>query len=111
MTSTTSVGLRGLEVVEFGHYIAGPLAGLMLADQDADMMHIDRPGGAALEVRTPTPCQPGEAADHARPQDADDLAIARRLVDRADVVIENFRPGVMDRLGLGPDALRRRIRA
>lgn len=96
--------LRGIRVVDFGHHVAGPLAAVMLADQGADVVHIDRPGG--------TP--PADDAFFNRGKrrisldlkDPEDLKVARDLVRRADVLIENFRPGVMDRLGLGWAELR-----
>jgi crotonobetainyl-CoA:carnitine CoA-transferase CaiB-like acyl-CoA transferase len=96
--------LAGVRVLDFGHYVAGPLAAVMLADQGADVIHIDRPGA-----------EPGDAdaffsrgkrritLDLKNPADA---AAAARLTAQADVLIENFRPGVMARLGLGWEQLR-----
>ena len=95
--------LIGLRVVEFVSIGPGPHAAMLLADLGAEVLRIDRPGGGngwanpivdrgrhvlALDIR--------EAADRAR-------AIA--AVDHADVLIEGLRPGVMERLGLGPDVL------
>ena len=92
--------LDGVRVVDFGHYVAGPLAAVMLADQGADVIHVDPP--------TPAPWRPDADAFLNRGKQRitldlkqpGDLEIARRLLDRADVAIENFRPGVMSRLGL-----------
>ena len=94
-----SYPLQGIRVVDLGHHVAGPLAATMLADQGADVVHVDRPG-----------LQPGPAdAFYQRGKrrltldlhDAADCAVAHRLVAGADVVVENFRPGVLDRFGLG----------
>ena len=95
--------LAGVRVVDFGHYIAGPLAGMLLADQGAEVVKVDRPG-----TRGAGPGEPAEAMYNRGKTRIEldlkseaGLAAARRLIAAADVVIENFRPGVMDRLGLG----------
>ncbi len=91
--------LSGIRVVDFGHHVAGPLAAVMLADQGADVVHIDRPG-----VTPPADdafFNRGKRRITLDLKDPEDLKVARDLVRRADVLIENFRPGVMDRLGLG----------
>src|ERR687885_630912 len=97
--------LAGIRVIDFGQYVAGPLAAMLLADYGADVIRVDPPGGP----RWPTPANAtwnrGKRSivlDLKRPPDQ---AVARRLVASADVVVENFRPGVMDRLGLGPRAM------
>jgi crotonobetainyl-CoA:carnitine CoA-transferase CaiB-like acyl-CoA transferase len=97
-----SGALRGVTVVDFGQYIAGPLTTMLLADQGADVIRVDPPGGPVF--RTPA----NQVWNRGKRRivldlttDADRL-IARRLVEQADVVVENFRPGVMRRLGLGP---------
>ena len=101
--------LEGVRVVDFGQYIAGPLAAVMLADQGADVIHVDPPGGPRWKYRCRRLPQPRQAADRARSQDSRTTsAAAQRLIDGADVLIENFRPGVMERLGLGADAMRAR---
>ena len=95
--------LAGVRVVDFGHYIAGPLAGMLLADQGAQVIKVDRPG-----TRSAGPGDPADAMYNRGKTRLEldlkseaGLAAARRLIAAADVVIENFRPGVMDRLGLG----------
>ena len=102
--------LAGVRVVDFGHYIAGPLAGMLLADQGAQIIKVDRPGTRSANA--------GDAADamynrgktrlELDLKSEAGLAAARRLIAAADVVIENFRPGVMDRLGLGAHVLTER---
>ena len=96
--------LDGVRVIDFGQYIAGPLAAVMLADQGADVIHVDPPGGPAWKTEADAFLQRGKrriSLDLKLPTTA---TTARRLVDTADVVVENFRPGVMDRLGLGAEA-------
>jgi crotonobetainyl-CoA:carnitine CoA-transferase CaiB-like acyl-CoA transferase len=97
--------LAGVRVIDFGQYVAGPLAAMLLADYGAAVVHVDPPGGP----RWPTPANAtwsrGKQTVVLDLKRADDHAAARRLVAGADVVIENFRPGVMKRLGLGPETL------
>ena len=102
--------LSHLTVVEFAGLGPAPFAGMMLADQGARVIRIDRPvrpgkggGMAALTARDSDVLSRGResiALDLKHPQARE---IALRLVERADVLIEGFRPGVMESLGLGPD--------
>ena len=98
--------LDGVRVIDFGQYIAGPLAGMLLADQGADVIRVDPPGGPMRETPANATWNRGKRSIHLNLKQPDDLAIAAQLVEVADVVIENLRPGVMDRLGLGPQAAR-----
>ncbi|OUL99632.1 CaiB/BaiF CoA transferase family protein [Variovorax sp. JS1663] len=97
--------LAGLRVVEMAGLAPGPFAAMMLADMGAEVLRIDRPEPAAR----PMP-QRFWFTDRNRRSIALDLksdegaALARRLIGQADALIEGFRPGVMERLGLGPDA-------
>jgi crotonobetainyl-CoA:carnitine CoA-transferase CaiB-like acyl-CoA transferase len=96
--------LESIRVVDFGQYIAGPLAATMLSDQGADVIHVDPPDGPRWKTDADAFLNRGKRRIGLDLKNAVDLAIARRLIERADVAIENFRPGVMDRLGLGaPD--------
>jgi crotonobetainyl-CoA:carnitine CoA-transferase CaiB-like acyl-CoA transferase len=99
--------LDGVRVIDFGQYIAGPLAGMLLADQGADVIRVDPPGGPMWDTPANATWNRGKRSIMLNLKQPDDLAIATRLVESADVVIENFRPGVMDRLGLGPQAVLR----
>jgi crotonobetainyl-CoA:carnitine CoA-transferase CaiB-like acyl-CoA transferase len=100
--------LDGVRVVDFGHYIAGPLAAVMLSDQGADVIHVDPPGGPRWKTDADAFLNRGKRRITLDLKQPDDLAVARRLVDSADVLIENFRPGVMARLGLDLAAARER---
>jgi crotonobetainyl-CoA:carnitine CoA-transferase CaiB-like acyl-CoA transferase len=101
-----SSALEGLRVLDFGQYVAGPVTGMMLADQGARVTRIDPPGGPHFDTSANACWNRGKQSitlDLKRPSD---VAIARKLSLDADVVIENFRPGVMERLGLGLATLR-----
>ena len=97
-----TAALSGIRVVDFGQYIAGPLAAVMLADQGADVIHIDPPGGPRWHHPSDAFFQRGKRRIRLDLKSTSGLRTAQRLVESADVVIENFRPGVMKRLGLGP---------
>src|SRR5215469_2737395 len=98
--------LAGVRVVEFAGIGPGPFAAMLLSDMGADVIRIDRKGG-----RTPSK---GEvtyrgrravALDMKRPEGVE---AALRLIDKADALLEGFRPGVMERLGVGPDVCLKR---
>jgi crotonobetainyl-CoA:carnitine CoA-transferase CaiB-like acyl-CoA transferase len=110
--------LGPLRVLDFSRVLAGPFATMLLADFGAQVVKVERPGtgddtrswgppydaaGQATYFQSVNRNKTSVALDLGDP---DDLAKARALALEADVVVENFRPGVMDRLGLGPDALR-----
>lgn len=97
--------LDGVRVIDFGQYVAGPMAGMLLADQGADVVRVDPPGGPRWDTAANAVWNRGKRSIVLDLKQAEDLAIARRLVEGADVVIENFRPGVMERLGLGAEAM------
>lgn len=97
--------LTGVRVVEFGEYIAGPLAGMLLADQGADVVHVDPPGGPRWDTPANAVWHRGKRRLTLDLHSSTDVALTRRLVEGADVVVENFRPGVMDRLGLGAETV------
>ncbi|MBT2273345.1 CaiB/BaiF CoA transferase family protein [Rhodococcus qingshengii] len=98
--------LEGLQVIDFGQYVAGPLVAQMFADHGADVIRVDPPGGPSWRSDANAILQRGKRSIVLDLQHEEDLGIARSLVRSADVVVENFRPGVMERLGLGPDATR-----
>ena len=99
---------QGVRVVEFAGLGPGPFCGMLLADLGADVVRIDRPGsrGGLLGALGATSLlDRGKRSIALDLKDADDLDVVRALVRRADVLLEGFRPGVMERLGLGPDEL------
>ena len=97
--------LTGIRVVDFGHYIAGPLTGMLLADQGAEVIKVDRPGKPDYDTPANGVFNRGKQRVTLNLKDADDHATAVKLIRSADVVIENFRPGVMQRLGLGAEEM------
>jgi crotonobetainyl-CoA:carnitine CoA-transferase CaiB-like acyl-CoA transferase len=106
MTSPTP--LRGIRVVEFTHMVMGPTAGMTLADLGADVVKVE-PAPDGDTTRRLTGSGTGFYAAFGRGRrslavnmkDAEGMALVRRLLARADVLIENFRPGAMAKLGLG----------
>ena len=99
--------LDGITVVDFGQWIAGPLTAMLLGDQGARVVRLDPPGGPRWRTPANLTLQRGKERVVLDLRRAADRAAARRLIERADVLIENFRPGVMRRLGLGPDDVTR----
>lgn len=110
--------LQGLVVLEFSQYLSGPSAGLRLADLGARVIKIEKPGtgdaGRKLAIKnlwvddssllfhTINRNKESVAADL---KNEDDLAMLRKLITKTDVLIHNFRPGVMEKNGLGFDAV------
>ena len=98
--------LRGACVVEFGRYIPGPLLGMLLADQGADVVKVEPPGGDPARAHPAfATWNRGKRSVVLDLKSRGDLERARELVRDADVVIENYRSGVADRLGIGYDVL------
>ncbi len=94
--------LAGIRIVEFAGIGPGPFCGMMLADHGADVIRIDRPG-TRHDPRDPLLRSRRSIAIDMKTSDGVDLA--RAICKTADGVIEGYRPGVMERLGLGPDVL------
>jgi len=90
--------LDGVRVVEFAGLAPGPFACLILADLGAEVLRIDRPGDSSAN-----PLGRGRRSVAVDLKNPDGLATVRTLIESADVLVEGFRPGVMERLGLGPD--------
>ena len=93
--------LEHIRVIDFGQYIAGPLAGMLLADQGADVVRLDPPGGPLWDTPANATWNRGKRSIALDLKSPDDLAVARRLVAGADVVVENFRPGGDGEVGIG----------
>jgi CoA:oxalate CoA-transferase len=112
-STTDALPLEGLRVLDFSQFLAGPSCALRLADLGADVIKVERPDGGDLcrgllladqtfegdsaLFHTINRRKRSFAADLKAP---DDLARVRQLIERADVMIHNFRPGVMERIGL-----------
>ncbi|KAI0714465.1 CoA-transferase family III [Cerioporus squamosus] len=95
--------LEGVKVVEFAGLAPGPMAGMILADFGADVVRVDRPSGVAAAVPTPDVLARGKRSIAIDPKTSSGYAVVRKLVEQADVLIDPFRPGVMERLKLGPE--------
>lgn len=115
--------LHGIRVVDLSRALSGPYATQLLADAGADVVKVERPGsGDDTRGWGPPFVGPDDAPESAYflsvnrskrsvtldLKDDDDLAALQDLLADADVLVENFRPGVMDRLGLSADALQQR---
>ena len=98
--------LDGIRVVEFCHGMTNAQTGQMLADMGADVVQVEQPSGATIR-RSPGYVMWGRGKQSIALdlQSPGDLEIIHQLVDRADVVLEAFQPGVADRLGIGYEAL------
>ncbi|WP_369255374.1 CaiB/BaiF CoA transferase family protein [Geodermatophilus amargosae] len=95
--------LDGVRVVEMAGIGPGPHACMMLADLGAEVVRVERPG--RREAATDRHTLRGRTVVEADLKSPDDLERVRALAARADVLVEGFRPGVMERLGLGPQVL------
>ena len=105
--------LQGYRVVELGQLLAGPFAGCMLGYFGAEVIKIEPPAGGDpirrwREMRDDTSLWWRSIARNKKSVTVDlktpkGVALVKRLIDSADVVIENFRPGVVEKWGLGPD--------
>src|SRR5205085_4679481 len=103
--------LKGLVVLEFSQYLSGPSAGLRLADLGARVIKIERPNGGdagrklaiknlwlgddSLLFHTINRNKESFTADLKK---AEDIAVVKKLIAKADVLIHNFRPGIMDKI-------------
>ncbi len=111
--------LHGFRVVDLSRALAGPYCAMMLGDLGADVIKVEDPS-VGDEARTWGPPFLGTESGYylsmnrnklgmaINLKDHDGLALCMRLAERADVFIENFRPGVADRLGVGYEAVRAR---
>ncbi len=114
MTTPRNLPLEGLKVVELGHYIAGPFATRLLADLGAEVIKVEPPEGDPIRGwgsrHNGHPVwfsihgrnKLSVTLDLKKPEGRERL---RKLCARADALVENFRPGYLERIGLGPEAL------
>jgi crotonobetainyl-CoA:carnitine CoA-transferase CaiB-like acyl-CoA transferase len=113
MSGQAAQPLSGIKVLEFSHMVMGPVVGGILAELGADVIKVEPRGGDATREL------PGSGAGYfpmynrnkksicLNLKDSRGLSLARRLALRSDVLIENFRPGVLDGLGLSHESLER----
>lgn len=114
----TTGALDGLIVADFSRVLAGPYATMLMADLGAEVIKVERPGRGD-DTRAWGPPWDGDQATYFQSvnrnkesitldlHDPGELELAQRLAARADVLVENFKPGTFDRLGLGYDQLRK----
>jgi alpha-methylacyl-CoA racemase len=102
--ATATGPLAGLRVVEIAGIGPGPFTAMLLADMGAEVVRVDRVSATASPAVEGDVVARGRRSVRVDLKHADGRDVALALVDRADVLIEGFRPGVMERLGLGPDA-------
>jgi CoA:oxalate CoA-transferase len=107
--------LQGIRVLDFSIMLAGPYCARLLADVGADVIKIEPPEGDDMRLRTPLrdgnstyfgQLNAGKRSLALDLKSTEAIKLVHQLVAEIDVVVENFRPGVMDRLGLGYEALR-----
>lgn len=98
--------LTGLKIIEFAGIGPGPFTGMMLADMGADVILIDRAADVARAAKYPRAASNRGKRSIALDLKSDaDREVVWTLLESADALIEGFRPGVMERLGFGPDAV------
>ncbi|QYX57601.1 CoA transferase [Roseovarius sp. SCSIO 43702] len=97
--------LNGVRVVEIEGLGPGPFAAMMLADLGAEVVVVHRPNKPDALTADPSLIDRGKRSILLDLKDTDDLEVAKALISEADMLIEGFRPGVMERLGLGPEPM------
>ena len=97
--------LTGLKIIELAGIGPAPFAGMMLADHGAEVIRIDRPGARSMVPTEKDVLLRGRTTIAVDLKTAQGAQVVRDLAAGADGLIEGFRPGVMERLGLGPDVL------
>ena len=110
--------LTGLTVIEIGQALAGPLAGVVLADMGADVIKVEKPdGGDDARLWGPPWGPDGHTSLYFHGQNRskrsvtldlknpEDIAALHRLCETADILIQNLRPGVVEEIGIGPEAM------
>ena len=113
--------LEGVRVIEVGQALAGPLAGVLMADMGADVIKIEKPdGGDDARIWGPPFGPDGVTSLYFYSQNRNKRSVAldlksaadieklHRLCETADILIQNLRPGVVDDIGIGPEAMLKR---
>ncbi|WP_413791930.1 MULTISPECIES: CoA transferase [unclassified Pseudomonas] len=107
MGQLSQLPLRNVKVIDFGQYIAGPAVAMILADLGATVIHIDPPSGPLWDSPANAVLNRNKHCLQLDLKSAEGLKNAMALIASADILIENFRPGVMQRLGIDFAVLRR----
>ncbi|MFT4565634.1 MAG: alpha-methylacyl-CoA racemase [Saprospiraceae bacterium] len=94
--------LKGIRILEIGGIGPGPFAGMMLADMGAEVICVERKSDPS-KTRMPDCSRRGKRSIAINLKTEDGVETLLKLVEKADVIFEGFRPGVMERLGIGPD--------
>jgi len=113
---TSTSPLEGVRVLDFSIMLAGPYCARLLADVGAEVTKIEPPEGDEMRLRAPL--RDGQSAYFGQLnagkrsialdlKSPDAIKLVHRMVENTDILVENFRPGVMERLGLGYEALRK----
>ena len=116
MGNPNPLPLSGMVVLDLSQILAGPVCGMMLADMGADVIKVEKPDGGDDNRRAGPPFIGGQGAGFMAAnrnkrslalnlRDESGRQVFERLLERADVLVENFRPGVMERLGIGYERL------
>ena len=111
-----SLPLHGIKVLEVGQALAGPLAGVILGDMGADVLKVERPdGGDDARLWGPPFIDGDSLAFHTYNRNkrsvtldiknANDIVALKTLAGDADIMIQNLRPGIVDEVGIGPEAM------
>ena len=99
--------LKGLKIIEMAGIGPGPFCGMVLADLGAEIIRVDRAsaiGGGTREE----PANRGKKSIAVDLKSPEGVEVILKLVENSDAIFEGFRPGVMERLGLGPDVCKKR---
>jgi crotonobetainyl-CoA:carnitine CoA-transferase CaiB-like acyl-CoA transferase len=115
MTTASTLPLAGIRVLDLGQYISGPCTSVLLAELGADVIKVEPPKGDPFRQwesgglnATFVAFNRGKRSIVLDLKEEGDRDLLLRLVEDADVLVENFRPGVTDRLGIGPKVLAER---
>ncbi|MEI2301928.1 CoA transferase [Ensifer sp. MJa1] len=103
----SALPLSGVRVVDFGQYIAGPAVAMILGDLGATVVHVDPPGGPLWDNPANAILNRNKLIVTLDLKTAEGMEQAKALVAEADIIVENFRPGVLARLGIDFAALRK----
>ena len=98
--------LEGIKVIEMAGLAPSPYCGMLLCDFGADVVFVDRlskGGSGLLSLMLKNPFDRGKRSMRVNLKTVEGVSILREMIQRSDVLVEPYRPGVMEKLGLGPD--------